>query len=147
MSGPATLRLERSFQAPVQAVFDAWTSPEVMRRWWHAGADWETPEAVVDLRVGGAVRVVMRNPHSGSEYGGGGSYVEIDPPRRLAFTWTWDGETRETLIEIGFEESDGVTTVSFAHSALRDTESVRMHEEGWSTCFGNLERVLGRSTR
>ena len=51
-----------------------------MRRWWHAEHDWETTEAEVDLRVGGAVRVVMRNPHEDVEYGGGGRYTEIDPP-------------------------------------------------------------------
>jgi uncharacterized protein YndB with AHSA1/START domain len=54
------VRIERTFDAPAEAVFDAWTRPEVMRRWWHAGPDWETPEAEVDLRVGGKVRVVMR---------------------------------------------------------------------------------------
>jgi uncharacterized protein YndB with AHSA1/START domain len=57
-----TLRMERTYQAPAQAVFDAWTSEEVIRRWFHAGHDWETTEAEVDLRVGGTVRVVMRNP-------------------------------------------------------------------------------------
>ena len=71
MSDGRTLRIERTFQAPAQAVFDAWTSEEVMRRWWHAEHDWETTEATVDLRVGGAVRVVMRNPHEDIEYGGG----------------------------------------------------------------------------
>ena len=55
--------MERTFEAPAQAVFDAWTSEEVMRRWWHAEHDWETTVAEVDLRVGGEVRVVMRNPH------------------------------------------------------------------------------------
>jgi hypothetical protein len=67
----ATLRMERTFQAPAQAVFDAWTSEEVLRRWWRAAHDWETTEASVDLRVGGAVRVVMRDPHKDLEYGGG----------------------------------------------------------------------------
>jgi uncharacterized protein YndB with AHSA1/START domain len=38
------VRIERTFDAPAEAVFDAWTRPEVMRRWWHAGPDWETPE-------------------------------------------------------------------------------------------------------
>ena len=47
------VRIERTFAAPAEAVFDAWTSPEVMRRWFHVGADWDTPEAQVDLRVGG----------------------------------------------------------------------------------------------
>ena len=46
----------------------------------------------MDLRVGGEVRVVMRNPHEDVRYGGGGEYTEIDPPRRLVFTWTWDDD-------------------------------------------------------
>lgn len=51
-----TLVLERTFSAPAQRVFDAFTSEEVMRRWWHVEPDWETPEAHVDLRVGGEMR-------------------------------------------------------------------------------------------
>src|SRR5205807_10550772 len=47
------VRIERTFAASAEDVFDAWTSPEVMRRWFHVAADWETPEAEVDLRVGG----------------------------------------------------------------------------------------------
>jgi uncharacterized protein YndB with AHSA1/START domain len=137
-----TLRIERTFQAPVERVFDAWTSEEVMRRWWHAEHDWETTEAEVDLRVGGEVRVVMRNPHKDAEYGGGGRYTEVDPPNRLAFTWIWDDDTRRTLIEIDFEEADGATTVRFTHSNLWNEEMVRSHEGGWSSCFDNLERTL-----
>jgi uncharacterized protein YndB with AHSA1/START domain len=141
MSGE-TLRIERAFQAPAQAVFDAWTSEEMMRRWFHGHHDWETPEAEVDLSIGGAVRVVMRDPEKGTEHGGGGRYTEIEPPNRLAFTWTWDDDTRETLIELDFEEVEGVTTVRFKHSNLRDEKSARSHEEGWNACFDNLERAL-----
>ncbi|MGE5407358.1 MAG: SRPBCC family protein [Syntrophothermus sp.] len=142
MSGE-TLRIERTFRAPARAVFDAWTSEEVLRRWFHAERDWETSDAQVDLRVGGAVRVVMRDPAKGAEHGGGGRYTEVDPPRRLAFTWTWDDdEERETLIEIEFEESAGATLVRFTHSALRDAESVANHRRGWEGCFDNLETAL-----
>jgi uncharacterized protein YndB with AHSA1/START domain len=142
MSGE-TLIVERTFQAPAQAVFDAWTSEEVMRRWFHGRHGWETPEAHVDLRLGGAVRVVMRDPDEDVEYGGGGHYTEIDPPTRLVFTWTWDNESdRETLIELDFEEVEGVTTVRLTHSSLRDQESVVSHEGGWSAAFDNLERAL-----
>jgi len=137
-----TLRIERTFQAPAQVVFDAWTSEEVMRRWWHAERDWETTEAEVDLRVGGTVRVVMRDPHKDVEYGGGGRYTEIDPPRRLAFTWVWDGDDTRQLIEIDFEEAGGVTIVRFSHRDLWNEQAVRSHEEGWNNCFDNLERTL-----
>jgi uncharacterized protein YndB with AHSA1/START domain len=142
MTGAMTLRRERTFQAPAEAVFEAWTSEEVLRRWWHTEPGYETSAAVVDLRVGGAVRVVMRDPAKDVEYGGGGTYTEVDPPTRLAFTWTWDGDTRQTLIEVDFEERNGITTVRFTHSGLWDAEAVRSHEDGWGKLFDNLERTL-----
>jgi uncharacterized protein YndB with AHSA1/START domain len=143
MTENLTLRIERTYRAPARAVFDAWTSEEVLRRWFHAGRDWQTTEAEVDLRVGGAVRVVMRNPHNDTEYGGGGAYTEIDPPHRLAFTWIWDGDRTRMLIELEFDENDGITTVRFTHSGLWDEEAVRSHEDGWGKAFDNLERALG----
>ena len=137
-----TLRIERTFQAPAEAVFDAWTSEEVIRRWWRTELDWETAEAEVDLRVGGVVRVVMRDPGKDVEIGGGGAYTEIERPTRLAFTWIWDGDTRRTLIELDFEETDGVTTVRFTNRGLCDAEAVRAHEDGWGKVFANLGRTL-----
>ncbi|MBS1845050.1 MAG: SRPBCC domain-containing protein [Actinobacteria bacterium] len=137
------LVIERTFQAPATAVFDAFTHEDVLRRWWHARPAWSTPEASVDLRVGGAVRVVMRDT-DGDLHGGGGHYTEVERPHRLAFTWTWDRseEARETLIEVAFVESGGATTVTFTHSNLADEATARDHEDGWNGCFDNLERVL-----
>jgi uncharacterized protein YndB with AHSA1/START domain len=145
MTDNRTLRLERTFRAPAEAVFEAWTSEEVLRRWWHTEPGWETSEAEVDLRVGGAVRVVMRDPQRDVDVGGGGAYTEVDPPTRLAFTWTWDGDSHRTLIEIDFEESDGMTTVRFTQTGLWDEEAVRSHEDGWGKLFARLERTLPQS--
>lgn len=144
MSERATLEMERSFDAPAERVFDAFTSEEVMRRWFHAGPDWDTPEAIVDLRVGGQVRVVMRNPHEDARYGGGGVYTEIDRPRRLAFTWIWDDDRDqvEQAIEIDFTESEGRTTMRFVHRDLWDEQAVTDHNEGWTRAFDNLQREV-----
>jgi uncharacterized protein YndB with AHSA1/START domain len=143
MSGDRTLRLERSYRAPAAAVFEAWTSEEVLRRWWHTEDRHETSEAEVDLRVGGALRVVMHDPDRGVDIGGGGAYTEVEPPTRLAFTWIWDDHpTRPTLIEVDFAESDGITTVRFTQSGLWDEEAVRSHDEGWRKLFDRLEGVL-----
>jgi uncharacterized protein YndB with AHSA1/START domain len=144
MADDLTLQIERTYDAPAEAVFEAWTSEEVLRRWFHAVHDWETTEAEVDPRVGGTVRVVMRDPHKDEEYGGGGRYTEIDPPRRLAFTWTWDDPERnyQQLIEIEFEEADGATRVRFTQTGLWNEEELRSHERGWTSCFENLERAL-----
>ena len=142
MISKSAVHIERTFEAPIERVFDAWTSEEVMRRWWQAEHDWETTVAEVDLQVGGTVRVVMRDPTKDEEYGGGGRYTEIDRPNRLSFTWLWDHNPIRTLIEIDFKEEGGKTTVNFTHSDLWDEEAVRSHEGGWSNVLDNLEREL-----
>jgi uncharacterized protein YndB with AHSA1/START domain len=140
-----SVRIERTFRAPAQEVFDAWTSVEVLKRWWHAEHGWETPLAEVDLREGGAVRLTMRDPQTGAEYAGGGTYTVIDPPRRLAFTWTWDADDPSTgaFIEVEFVDHGDATTVVMTHSGLAErTEDD--HREGWENSFDNLERALRR---
>jgi uncharacterized protein YndB with AHSA1/START domain len=144
---PTPLRLQRAFNASAEAVFDAWTSAEVLRRWWPAGSDWETPVAEVDARVGGSLRLVMRSP-DGEKFGGRGEYLEITRPERLVFTWTWDGHEGHEgtqLVEVEFNEhADGTTTVVLTNRGLRDEESKRSHRDGWLASFDNLERVLAR---
>jgi uncharacterized protein YndB with AHSA1/START domain len=137
------VRIERTFAAPPDIVFDAWTSVEVLKRWWHAETDWETPFALVDLRVGGSIRVTMRNPADGTEYGGGGEYTDIDRPRRLAFTWTWDGddETRRQLIEVEFLDEGERTTVILTNRGLPKGEADD-YRDGWNNAFENLAGAL-----
>jgi uncharacterized protein YndB with AHSA1/START domain len=143
--GRETLRIERTFDASAQAVFDAWTSAEWLRRWWHAEHDWETPEAQLDLRLGGAIRVVMRNPRDGTEYGGGGEYTLIDPPRHLAFTWAWDGddESKRQLVELEFIDHGDRTTVVMTNSGL-PAGTADDYLDGWQKSFDNLEAALSQ---
>jgi len=149
LSARPSAKIERTFAAPPGRVFDAFTSEDVIRRWWHANPDWETPEARVDLRVGGEVKVVMRDPDKDVRYGGGGVYTEIDPPSRLAFTWTWvdDDDQVEQLIVIDFEESGDATFVRFTHQNLWNQKAADEHVEGWNLCFDNLDRVLAAPDR
>jgi uncharacterized protein YndB with AHSA1/START domain len=142
---PTAIRIERTFRAPAQAVFDAWTSVEALRRWYPPGADWDTPVAEVDLRVGGRLRLVLRSP-TGEEFGGGGEYREITPPTRLVFTWTWDrpdaGDGTQ-LVEVDFsEQPDGTTKVVMTNRGLLDDATRESHREGWEGSFDNLDRVL-----
>ena len=136
------VRIERTFAASAEDVFDAWTSPEVMRRWFHCAPDWDTPEAQVDLRVGGKVRVVMRRP-DGSEIESRGEYTLIDRPRRLVMSWTFgDDPSNEQLIELSFSESAGSTTVLMVNSRISAEERRDAQDWGWRGCFDELERVL-----
>jgi uncharacterized protein YndB with AHSA1/START domain len=139
------LRIARTFEAPVERVFDAWTSEEVLRRWLHGMPGWETPTAEVDLRVGGTIRIVMRDPSDGTEAGATGEYRVIDPPRRLVFTWVWDDQPdRPQLIELELSERDGRTTVSMTNSAIPTDGRLESQERGWHVCYDNLERFLAR---
>ena len=136
------VRIERTFAASAEDVFDAWTSPEVMRRWFHVAPDWDTPEAEVDLRVGGKVRVVMRKP-DGTEFEAHGEYTLIDRPRRLAMTWTFeDDRSNEQLIELSFSESEGSTTVLMVNSGISTDERRQAQDWGWNGCLDELERVV-----
>ncbi|HET6865953.1 MAG TPA: SRPBCC domain-containing protein [Solirubrobacteraceae bacterium] len=137
------LRIERSFQASAEEVFDAWTSPEVMRRWFHCGPDWDTPVAEVDLRIGGAVRIVMRRP-DGRQAGAQGEYKVIDRPHRLVMTWTFDDTpSNQQLIELAFEEAGGTTTVILVNRDISTDERRASQDEGWRLCLDELERLLG----
>jgi uncharacterized protein YndB with AHSA1/START domain len=138
------VRIERTFDAPAEDVFEAWTSVEVMRRWYHAGPDWETPEAEVDLRVGGRFRVLMRRP-DGSEVELSGEFTEIDRPHRLAMTCTFsdDPAGRQQLVELTFSESDGATTVILVNSDIPSDERRDAQQWGWDECLDELGRALG----
>ncbi len=136
------LRIERSFAASAEEVFDAWTSPEVMRRWLHVGPEWSTPVAEADLRVGGGVRVVMRTPEGG-EAEMWGEYTLIDRPRRLVMKWTFgDDPANEQLIELTFSESEGATTVVMVNSGISTDERRDSQDDGWNGCLTELERML-----
>jgi uncharacterized protein YndB with AHSA1/START domain len=137
------VRIERSFRASAEDVFDAWTSPEVMRRWLHVASDWGTPEAEVDLRVGGGVRLVMRRP-DGTQVEMWGEYTLIDRPRRLTMRWTFeDDPANEQLLELTFSESEGSTTVLLVNSEIAGEARRDSQDRGWRGCLEQLERLLG----
>jgi uncharacterized protein YndB with AHSA1/START domain len=137
------LHIERTFDAPIGRVFEAWTSEEVLRRWLHADPDWETPTAEVELRPGGRIRIVMRNPADGAEYGATGEYTVVEPPHRLVFTWVWDHDpARPQLIELLLSERDGRTSVRMTNSAIPTEDDLEGQERGWHRCYDNLDRVL-----
>jgi uncharacterized protein YndB with AHSA1/START domain len=137
-----TVRIERTFAASAEDVFDAWTSPEVMRRWFHCEPDWTTPEVQVDLQAGGRVRVVMRRP-DGTEAGAEGEYTLIDRPRRLVMTWSFDDDPSNLqAMELSFSESEGLTTVLLVNSRISSEGRRRGQEWGWRGCLDQLGRVL-----
>jgi uncharacterized protein YndB with AHSA1/START domain len=142
------LRMSRRFDAPREQVFEAWTSPEVIREWWRAGPDWETPEAEVDLRPGGSYRWSMRDTTKDETHTVVGEYKEVRPPERLVYTWSWESNPEEmagsmaTLVTVEFSEDGEGTQVELTHSGFANEQIRDLHAHGWAACLANLERTL-----
>jgi uncharacterized protein YndB with AHSA1/START domain len=143
-----SLRLEREFAATPEEVFDAWTNPEVLARWWAARPTWTSPGCEVDLRVGGRYVLRMRDDESGDVHAVGGVYREVDRPRRLVYTWAWQGAEglhpgHESLVTVDFVPRGDRTAVLLEHSGLASEESRTRHGAGWTGTFDNLaDRVF-----
>ena len=116
--------MSRVFDAPRSLVFDAWTKPELLKRWLGVRGGWSMVVCEVDLSVGGAYRFVWRGP-DGAEMGMGGVYREIAPPERLVATESFDdpwysGEAVDTTVLV---EEGGKTTATT--TALYESEEIR----------------------
>ena len=106
------IAMTRVFNAPARLVFDAWTKPELIKRWLGVRAGWTMEVCEVDLKVGGKYRFVWRGPDM--TMGMGGAYREVVPPVRLVSTEKFDeawyeGEALDTMVLV---ERDGKTTVT-----------------------------------
>ena len=139
------LRLERLLDAPPERIFAAWTDPEILRRWWAAMPDWTTPEATTDVRPGGAYRLSMCGT-DGVVRTVVGEYLEVDPPRRLVYTWQWEPHAGQpvgddvTVVTVDFLAEGAGTRVRLEQRGLANAEDRARHEHGWNGCLDNLER-------
>src|SRR2546422_3373707 len=111
------IKVTRSFDAPKRLVFKAYTTPELVRKWWHAKRGTMTV-CEIDLRVGGTWRYVMETPE-GMEVAFHGTYREIVPDEKLVSTEVFEGapvpegvDLPETINTLALTESNGRTTVT-----------------------------------
>jgi uncharacterized protein YndB with AHSA1/START domain len=141
------IAMTRVFDAPRSMVFDAWTKPELLKRWLGVRGGWTFPICEVDLKVGGKYRYVWRSP-DGKEMGMGGVFREIVRPKRLVATekfddpW-YDGEAVDTTT---FVEKGGKTTVTttvlYASREVRDAVLKSPMEKGIAESYDKLAEVL-----
>jgi uncharacterized protein YndB with AHSA1/START domain len=136
--------IAREFDAPKDLVYKAWTTPELVKRWWHANRG-EMTTCEIDLRVGGGWRYAMVTP-DGFEVGFHGEYREIVPNERLVSTEVYegmpDGESIDTLT---LTEVDGRTTleilVQHQSKEHRDAHIASGMEDGMQDAMDLLEQV------
>jgi uncharacterized protein YndB with AHSA1/START domain len=137
------LRQSRSFAAPRERVFRAFTAPAQLVKWW-GPKGFTVPSCTLEVRVGGAWRTIMRSPE-GKDHIVSGVYREITPPARLVFTWGWETEGergQETVVTIELFERPGGTRLELTHERFESDDSLDRHRHGWSSCLDCLEEAL-----
>lgn len=137
-----TLRIQRIFRAPREKVFEAWTRPEHLTRWFVPSAEY-TSKVDLDLREGGEYRIVMTAPN-GKIHDLRGVYREITPPRKLVYTWAWQNEPQfgETVVSIEFLDHEQGTEIVLTHQRFPDEPARNEHNKGWTGCLDRLEQFV-----
>jgi uncharacterized protein YndB with AHSA1/START domain len=135
------LVVTHSYPASIDRVFAAWTDASQLSQWF-GPTDEHTAIAEVDLRVGGNYRIAIHHV-SGNVHTVIGTYQLIDPPKKLAFTWNWEGSTApDTLVTIDLIPQGSSTEVKVTHEKFLDTESRDKHNQGWTGGLNRLERYF-----
>jgi uncharacterized protein YndB with AHSA1/START domain len=139
-----TIQITREFDAPKHLVYKAWTTPELVKRWWHANRG-EMTVAEIDLRVGGTWRYVSVTP-DGFEVAFHGEYRELVPDERIVSTEVYEGfPDGEALDTLTLTETDGRTTleilVEHQSKEHRDAHVESGMEAGMQDAMDLLEQV------
>lgn len=139
--------LTRFFDAPARLVFDAFSKPELLKRWF-GPRGWSLSVCEVDLRLGGAWRFVLRGP-DGREMGMRGVYRELAPPHRSVHSESFDDYPGESIVTAVFEEQGGKTkltaTILYPSKEVRDIVLQSGMARGAGESYDKLAEVLAEA--
>lgn len=138
------LKLQRSFSAPVDRVFRAQTDPDILKIWWHAGANYECSVAEIDFKVDGHYRLGMIHIEKQIEHVVGGIFLEIILNKKIVFTWKWEDRNEEnsSIITIDFNKTDNGSELILTQTGFSSEESRKDHNNGWELCLNELCNLL-----
>jgi len=135
-----SLTVSRQINAPIEAVFGAWLSPEMLARFMTPGEGMTVEDAKADPVVGGSFSLNMvagdnKLPH-------GGQYKTITPHSTIVFSWISPFSVDDTLVTLNFTAKDGGTHVELTHVKFADEEARDNHKGGWTKILESLETAL-----
>jgi uncharacterized protein YndB with AHSA1/START domain len=142
-----TLEMNRPLPAAPSLVFDAFTDPNELARWW-GPEGFSTPSLEFDPRVGESYRIEMQPPEGDAFYLTG-EFRVVDPPTRLAYTFRWedpDPDDVETLVDLSFRDLGESTEVVFTQGLFKTEPRRALHRDGWTDSFDKLEALLSSQT-
>jgi uncharacterized protein YndB with AHSA1/START domain len=140
------LEIKRVIKAPPDKVYAAWTDPPQLREWF-GPENVRTRDLVADVRVGGRFRWNCTDPE-GNEATITGEYRELQPGRRIVFTWKHEGnedwKNSNSIVTVELFNREGGTEVHLTHEKLPTEASRDDHEQGWNSALACLEKFLNK---
>jgi uncharacterized protein YndB with AHSA1/START domain len=128
------LTVQNTVQAPVEKVWSYWTEPAHLVNWNNASEDWHTPKAVNDLRVGGRFVYTMAAKDESFSFDFGGTYDEVIPHQRIAYTL--DDDRKVTVV---FASSGQATQITQSFEA-EEVNTLERQQYGWQAILDNFKR-------
>lgn len=142
-TGPV-LQIRRRLRAGAEQIFDLWTKPDLMARWMSPFPGAVDCKASSDLRLGGAFSLVMLSKESIREVSG--TYVEIDRPRKLVFTWIGSLTNNvNTLVTVELNPHGDETDLVLTHERLPTERIVEGHTIGWGNILDHLADAVSKA--
>lgn len=142
------LLITRVFDAPRPMVFDAWTKPEHVARWWGPGG-FDLPRCHMELRPGGVFAFTMRAPDR-QQYPFDGRFQEIAPPSRLVFSGKVHddhGDSNDSIVTIAFDEEGARTKVALRQTFTFASPATEGSNIGWNQSLDKLTGILAATGR
>ena len=141
MADIPAVEIKRTYAAPRDKVFAAWTDPKKLAAWFKP-SDQMSVEIQADIQVGGRYRFRITSP-DGVQHVSYGEYREIIPPKRLVFTWAWEsGLVTDSLVTVSLRAVDGGTELTLRHERLATEDLRERHGKGWAGCLEQLDKFL-----
>ena len=136
-----TVQINKTINAPIEKVFDAWLTPEILAKFMMPMPGMPMPDVEIDAREGGRFTIVMHDgdaklPHTGT-------YLEIDRPNKLVFTWESHRSVDDSRVALIFTKiDDRRTDIYLTHVTFVDEEARSDHEAGWGNILHKLNDIL-----
>jgi len=135
------MSIRRKMPAPREVVYEAWIDPGGIREWMCPG-DVISAEAVLDVRVGGSYRIVMKGKERDHVHTG--VYQVVEPNAKLVFTWTQEGNDVTTLVTVEFLAHGDESELVLTHERFTKPDVAKRYENGWGTIAQKLSAYLAQ---
>ncbi len=133
-----SLTVERTFAVDRDTMWKLWTDETHASNWMRPSLTTYGPTlATIDARVGGAYRFELNSGVDGMSVIEG-TYLEVDAPAKLVYTWAWEGDPEVSRVEVRFDSVPEGTRVHVLHTKLTSQQSVDAHMQGWIGCLDSL---------